>query len=485
MSQDGDVRLVLSLRTWLVLSHLTVLVLPLLVFVVSGALGRDLQKQTAADLIHQGDLLALLVAAEVDHARDEADDADLYTVRTRLLPAAGTVKDATLAAVRVLDPYGVVVASSGAQLGEDLSDRPEVQEAMSGERGLIVRPRTGPRPVAPLSSRSRFSKWMVFVATPIVLDNELVGVVLLSRTPREELQALYHMAPRLVWGAGGALTFTLGVSLYLSHLFTRSLKQLAATADRIREGSFHAADRRELARPEVSHVAETRALTSAVTAMTGRLQDRLAYIAEFAGNVAHEFRTPIATLRGTVELIRDDEEMPPEQRLRFLENASKELDRLERLLTGLLALARAEEPPRSATLDLDAMLSELAEQHGASVSGSAGEVRGDAAQLRSAATNLLENARGYGGDTVHVELLREGARASFSIEDDGPGISEANQRRVFERFFTTDRAGGGTGVGLALVRAVAESHGGGVELASEPGRTRFTVWLPAQSASQM
>ncbi len=478
-------RLVLSLRTWLVLSHGTVLVLPLLVFIVSGALGRDLQKQTAADLIHQGDLLALLVASEVRHVRDDAPDADLYEVRSQLLPAAATVKEATLAAVRVLDPYGVVVASSGAQLGEDLSDRPEVQEAMSGERGLIVRPRTGPRPLAPLSSRSRFSKWMVFVATPIVLDNELVGVVLLSRTPREELQTLYHMAPRLVWGAGFAVLFTLFMSLYVSHLYTRSLTQLAATADRIREGSFHAGNRRDLARPEVSHVAEARALTSAVTAMTERLQARLAYISEFAGNVAHEFRTPIATLRGTVELLHDDDQMPPEQRLRFLSNAQMELDRLERLLTGLLELARAEEEPRAQPVILDALMEEAAAHHGATASGSAGTVSGDAVQLRAALKNLLENARRYGGEDIRITGFRTAREAGFVVEDDGPGISEANQRRVFERFFTTDRNGGGTGVGLALVRAVAESHGGGVDLQSEPGRTAFRFWLPAQSASQM
>jgi signal transduction histidine kinase len=101
-------------------------------------------------------------------------------------------------------------------------------------------------------------------------------------------------------------------------------------------------------------------------------------------------------------------------------------------------------------------------------------------QLESAASNLVENALRHGGPGVKVEVVgfTEGAWTGVDVIDDGPGISPANLKKVFDRFFTTDRAKGGTGLGLALVRAVLEAHGGRVEVESAPGHTRFRLVLP-------
>jgi signal transduction histidine kinase len=104
---------------------------------------------------------------------------------------------------------------------------------------------------------------------------------------------------------------------------------------------------------------------------------------------------------------------------------------------------------------------------------------GDRVQLEAIAENLMVNAARHGGPCVQVRLWRVDAETGFEVEDDGPGISVANQARVFERFFTTRRGDGGTGLGLALVRAVARAHGGDVGLVSESGRTVFRVALPA------
>jgi signal transduction histidine kinase len=219
--------------------------------------------------------------------------------------------------------------------------------------------------------------------------------------------------------------------------------------------------------------------------MSARLRQRLRYISEFAGNVSHEFKTPVSSLRGTVELLRDDDDMPPEQRARFLENALSDLDRLSRLVGGLLRLARAEEGGARAVFSLDDVVADVCARHrdgggDVSHSGAAARVDANREQIDSAVGNLVENALRHGGPDVKVQVVgfTDGAWTGVDVIDDGPGISPANLPKVFDRFFTTDRAKGGTGLGLALVRAVMEAHGGRVEVESVLGRTRLRVVLP-------
>ncbi|MFO7567896.1 MAG: HAMP domain-containing sensor histidine kinase, partial [Enhygromyxa sp.] len=252
-------------------------------------------------------------------------------------------------------------------------------------------------------------------------------------------------------------------------------------ARRITHGS--GSEGAKLLRSAGSHVDEVRALATATAAMAEQLQSRVEYINEFAGNVAHEFRTPIATLRGTAELLRDDHAMDLEQRRRFLDNALDELERLERLVAGLLALARAEQPHAGGRCMLAALLDALADRWPEVVvtqPDRAGEVEGSAAQLATVLDNLIDNAYAHASAEVRVEvrgLEREG-QTGFEVIDDGPGISPANLDQIFDRFFTTNREQGGTGLGLALCRRIVETHGGTIEVESEPGRTCMRVWLP-------
>jgi len=111
-------------------------------------------------------------------------------------------------------------------------------------------------------------------------------------------------------------------------------------------------------------------------------------------------------------------------------------------------------------------------------------VPGDAARLHQVLLNLLGNARTHtpAGTLVTASIRVAGDRAEISVQDDGPGIADDLQSTIFERFVRADssrsRAAGSTGLGLAIVAAVVDAHGGTVEVASEPGRTTFTVLLP-------
>lgn len=475
--RDGSPRVVLSLRTWLLATHLAVFALPILVLLGSGAMARDLRNQTLADLEHQAVLLGIVASDLVAHEREHAPGAGLVDVGEALSARLRAAKKVTLAGVQAVDAQGVVVATSGTTLGQDLSDDEEVQQVLGGaRRAVVVRPRAPAR--LPLDSPSRRASVRLFVAVPVEVDGEVLGALVLSRTPREEMQVLYQMAPGpLLIGALLALGLTLGGGLVMGVLLTRSLRTVAgATAD-ISEGRWDGMS--ALGPPRQSHVADVALLAGSVATMATRLRERLGYIGEFASNVSHEFKTPLATLRGTLELLGDDDgTMPAEQRTRFLANAEAELGRLQRLVDGLLGLARAEEVGGRTRLELDDVLDAVAARHGVVRTGASGAVDASRSQLESVADNLVANALRYGSAPVEIRAFAEPGSVGFEVVDSGPGVSEANRAKIFERFFTTGRDQGGTGLGLALVRTVVESHGGTVTVDSRPGRTVFRVALP-------
>lgn len=459
---------VLPLHRWLVVSHIVVLALPLVTLYGTGALAHDLEEQTREDLDHQASLLALHIGSELGHAPAHTEVKGISDEITHVLIDA---KQSTLAGFRVVDGAGVVVASSGDGVGDDISDDQEVRTALAGSPGLALRPRpTDGSRSQPLSSASRRSNVRVFVARPVKRDGEVVGAVVLSRTPREEWQTLWQMAPQLWLGALFALATTTVFAFVIGYFLSRSIARLSGVGARIAGGEMGVDD--ALAPAEGSRVLEVRALAASLRTMSERLRERLSYISDFAANVSHEFKTPVASLLGTIEILRDDD-IPPKQKTRFLDNAQQDLERLSRLVGGLLRLARAEEGAEREPIDLGVLAREVSTRFGVPVGGEAGTVLGNPAELRGVLANLIENAQVHGGGRAWVELVPGG----FDVVDDGAGISAANLPRVFDRFFTTRRDVGGTGLGLAFVRAVVAAHGGTVVVHSRPGETRFVVRL--------
>jgi signal transduction histidine kinase len=206
-----------------------------------------------------------------------------------------------------------------------------------------------------------------------------------------------------------------------------------------------------------------------------------------AAMVAHEVRNPLGILRGQIELARErlGAAAPPREQERFAEMLA-EVDRLNRLTEEFLGLTRdvALEP---AEVELGALARAVADEArlvapGATITAT-GEatVHADPARLRQAILNLVLNATQIGGAGVRVaiEVGGDGDRARISIADDGPGVPAGIAARLFEPFITA-RAGG-TGLGLAAARRIAERHGGTLVLESRPGArgARFSIYLPA------
>jgi signal transduction histidine kinase len=241
----------------------------------------------------------MLVTNQLKFAQQNQPGATLKSIGPTLSENLRLIKESTLAGIRITDDKGVVIATSGTVLGEDLRGDAEIQRALAGQLAVTTKPRGSPSK-NPISSRSRRANVRMFVAVPIALNGDVLGTIVLSRTPREELQALYHMSStKALVATLSALMATLWVGLYAGYLLTRSLGIVAVGTGQIAEGNFDEAS--AMALTEQSHVADVARLARSVRAMSGRLRQRLSYISEFASNVSHEFKTPLATLRGTLE----------------------------------------------------------------------------------------------------------------------------------------------------------------------------------------
>jgi two-component system, OmpR family, sensor kinase len=229
--------------------------------------------------------------------------------------------------------------------------------------------------------------------------------------------------------------------------------------------------------------------------MLDRLEEAFASQKAFISDAGHELRTPITIIRGHLDVMGDE----PQERRETLELVADELDRMGRLVNDLLLLAKASRPDflQPETVDLDdltrelfAKASALAERDWRLAGVGSGRIVADRQRLTQAVMNLSQNAVSHTLDGDAVELgseLRNG-NVRLWVRDTGPGVPEHEQARIFERFVRLDRApaGEGAGLGLSITQAVAEAHGGRVELDSRPGDgARFTVIIPTEPPQEV
>ncbi|WNG58073.1 two-component sensor histidine kinase [Archangium gephyra] len=389
----------------------------------------------------------------------------------QLSPLLAQVRRSTLAGLRVVDAQGVVVASSSMGLGTTLLARQEVQQALRGEPRSVLRRRLADPEDAPLASLSRDTGVRVTVVLPVLEGERVWGAVLLSRTPMTFAKALY--ADR--WNLTATGLVLLGVvalmSLAAAALVVRPVRALVRQTRAIAASAPEGFE--PVARPVVEELAE---LSESLAGMATALRDRNQYIRSFAANVSHEFKTPLASIQGAVELLRDSADaMSPEQRERFLANIDADARRLTRLVQRLLELARADSlvarPSRTEVGPLLEALAERGRSQGLAVEVGvvpAGLVLGLPAEvLEDILWQLITNASQHGGEGVHVRLEADVAgegRGRVVVRDDGGGISESNRARVFDAFFTTARERGGTGLGLTIAQSMLRAFGASLEL---------------------
>ena len=282
------------------------------------------------------------------------------------------------------------------------------------------------------------------------------------------------------------LILVVGAATYI--FSGRALRPVEAIRSRVAAMSEKDLDQRV---PVPAAHDEIRRLADTMNGMIGRLQDAQDVQRRFVADASHELRSPLATIAAGLELLQRDTTDPA-----TVTALRGETERVNRLVDGLLLLARADErglQPRREEIDLD----EIADaeparpaERGVRVLVRTEPVRviGDRGQLVRVLRNLVDNARRHARTEVLVTVARDGDGALLEVADDGPGVPEADRARVFERFVRLDdaraRSDGGSGLGLAIVSEVVAAHGGTVELLEAPtGGALFRVRLPAASES--
>jgi two-component system, OmpR family, sensor kinase len=274
----------------------------------------------------------------------------------------------------------------------------------------------------------------------------------------------------------GALTLALALvaSYFAGARVSAPLRRLAAIATRVDAGDL--APRMKTTERAGS---EVQVLAQAFNHMLDRLAEAFAGQRDFIADASHELRTPLTVIRGQLDVLAAQEDPPAAEVKRVERLVQAEILRMSRLVNDLLVLARAEETDFLHVEDvaLQPFVSDLwdgvsltAKRHYELGAVPTGTLRADPDRLAQALHNLARNAIEHtAADTglVRLEVARDGAdRIRFTVLDDGPGIPSPERERVFERFHRTDssrsRAAGGAGLGLAIVRAIAEAHGGEV-----------------------
>lgn len=229
---------------------------------------------------------------------------------------------------------------------------------------------------------------------------------------------------------------------------------------------------------------EVAAVGASFNRAAGRIEALMRSHQSLLANASHELRSPLARLKMAVEMLED---APLAQRTALRQEIHTDIAELDALVEEVLLASRLDvgaAVDRKDSVDLLGLAAEEASRVGASAEGEGALVKGDERLLRRALRNLLENARRYGGDEVQVSVARHArGGAEMRVCDRGPGVPEAYRERIFEAFFRLPghaEKAGGVGLGLSLVRQIAERHGGQVRCTPrDGGGSCFVLTLPA------
>ncbi|MDR7393639.1 MAG: HAMP domain-containing sensor histidine kinase [Armatimonadota bacterium] len=325
-------------------------------------------------------------------------------------------------------------------------------------------------------------------------DGRARGAVELS-VPEAAVLAPVRTAWAALAAAGVVVVGTVAVATsLLAAWITRPLRLLTDAADAVAAGRLSQ-------RVRVEGAEEVRRLGSSFNRMAEQVEAMVAQQRAFAARAAHELRSPLASVRLRLEVLRDKVARDPVA-LEFVDDTLRVLDRLRRLTDHLLVLAAVQETgaPQRRPVDLAPVLYELVEEVSA-LAADAGlrlevdvpphlpEVLADPEQIGLAVRNLLDNAIKYtaAGGRVTVRASASDRSVELVVADTGVGIAPEHLPKVFDRFYRVPAAGRGpegSGLGLALVREVVEAHGGRVDVRSTPGAgTEFRVRLPREASA--
>ena len=478
----------LSIRTILLATFVFVAALPGVGAVALRVYENTLVQQTEAELIAQGALLAAAYRAAwgdrtqgrqplapepptTDLRSDPVLDPMLkarpagpanpraVAIARKLVPVMEDAAAVTLSAARLLDGAGIVVVGRDG-LGRSYASVPEVQRALGGRVATTLRMRTG-NPYglrSPLEWLSRAGAIRIHHVRPVIAGGRVVGIVMLSRSPRGLFLGIYQDRGKIALGVVLIFATLLVLAGLLSRGIARPIRDLTRATERVANGETVIPDAPATAAIEI------RELYAHFTTMAAQIDLRTRYLRDFAAALSHEFKTPLTGIRGALELLRDHE-MTQEERGRFLANAAADADRLSRLVQRLLELARADmATAQDGRCSLRRVVERL-EDVGVSIVivGDEDALPIDAEALTAVLRILADNSGQAGARTATLRTARETGAITLRYEDDGSGIPEGDRSRVFVPFFTSRRQQGGTGLGLPIARSLLSAGQGSID----------------------
>jgi two-component system, OmpR family, sensor kinase len=439
-------------------------VLLLIIVALEVPLALNLAKRIDAEVKNEAASQAFIVAANASGQMDN-------TAQLRkLVRSSGSELGAR---VIVVGPKGGLLADSTVAAPRKVSyaSRPEIAAALRGSREQGER------------HSDTLGQDLLYTAVPVTNNGEVVGAARVTQS----LAAVHSRIRRGVLAliAIGAFALVVGLALawFLASSLSRPLRNLAATARRLEAGDLEA-------RAEVAGAAEQKEVSAAFNDMAERLCVVLAAQREFVANASHQLRTPLTGLRLRIESARA--KSGPEAAAE-LEAAEREVERLARLLTSLLTLAREGDKPAAARPVSLARAATRAHERWAGAAEQGGRElelvgNGDATiaaseeDLAILLDNLIENALRYSPTRVEVDWGRDGAETWLAVLDEGPGLEAGEEKRLFDRFARGSAGSGrsGTGLGLAIVQTLAHRWRGEASLSNRlEGGTRAEVRFPA------
>jgi two-component system sensor histidine kinase CreC len=383
-------------------------------------------------------------------------------------------------AVYITDAHGKVIFHSQdpGQVGADYSYWRDVQLTLDGAYGA----RTS------LADPSDPQSSVLFVAAPVLVEGQIAGVLTVAKPTTNINSFLQQAKPRIIKVVVLAMLAAVLCGYLVALWITRPIQRMTDYANAVHNGKpalFPKLDRTEIG-------SMGRALQKMQTALEGK-----DYVERYVQQLTHELKSPLSAIRGSAELL--EEEVPPQQRKRFLTHIRTEAGRIQDIVDRMLTLASLENKPhlsQQKRIQVASLVNDVIDSKQAllvyknilvsiAVPKEA-EVFGDKFWLHQALANLVQNAIDFSpaGRTIAISSDGDGKTLELCIEDNGTTIPAYAMEKIFDKFYSLKRPDSGrksTGLGLNLVRQVALLHRGDIQLQNRsPRGVRAVLRLPAQ-----
>jgi signal transduction histidine kinase len=327
---------------------------------------------------------------------------------------------------------------------------------------------------------------LLYFVEPVKLNNQVLGVFVVVHTTAGERAEVFEALVVVIQVLAGVLFLSLGLAWFASGQVLAPLRSLITTAKSVSESDLSQ-------RLPVRGQGEMAELATTFNDMMDRLQSAFESQRNFINDAGHELRTPVTIIRGHLELMDDD----PQEREETVALVLDELDRMARMVDDLVVLAKSERPDflqyegvdvQNFTEELFAKVRGLADRNWVLAEIAQGQAQIDRYRITQTVVNLAHNAVQHTqiGDKISIGSSLQSDKLHLWVQDTGEGIALTDQVQIFERFARaakSRRRSEGSGLGLSIVKAIVEAHGGQITLNSQPrfGST-FTLILPLHPA---